>query len=113
MPAPRYMTGGPILAKQTGRRQHVLAMEGRAHVRSKSALCQKRGFVRYFTNSTPLGRPPLWEKGSSGLCRRRGRDQPFCGIVWIQLPRLTPSGCRGPKYTVVEPSASASAAGDG
>ena len=30
---------------------------------------------------------------------------PLSGIVWIQLPRVTPSGCVGPKYTVVEPSA--------
>jgi hypothetical protein len=28
----------PISAKQTGRRQHVLAMEGQPHVRSMSAL---------------------------------------------------------------------------
>src|SRR5262249_28283409 len=31
----------PISAKQTGRRQHVLAMEGQAHVRSMSALPPK------------------------------------------------------------------------
>jgi hypothetical protein len=33
--------------------------------------------------------------------------------VWTQLPRATPSGCVGPKYTVVAPSASAAAAGEG
>ena len=27
------------------------------------------------------------------------------GTVWIQLPRFTPLGCCGAKYTVVEPSA--------
>jgi hypothetical protein len=50
---------------------------------------------------------------SSGLYSRRITNQPLPGVVWIQLPRLTPSGCRGPKYTVVTPAASASAAGDG
>lgn len=35
----------------------------------------------------------------------------FPGIVWIQLPRATPSGCSGEKYTVMVPSRAASAAG--
>ena len=40
-------------------------------------------------------------------------NQPFFGSVWIQLPRATPSGCSGANQTVVEPSAAASAAGEG
>ena len=33
-------------------------------------------------------------------------NQPFPGTVWIQFPRFTPSGCFGPKYTVVTPDES-------
>ena len=40
-------------------------------------------------------------------------NQPLSGSVWIQLPAATPSGWLGEKYTTVEPSGSASAAGVG
>jgi hypothetical protein len=40
-------------------------------------------------------------------------NQPFSGSDWIQLPAATPSGWAGEMYTTVEPSASASAVGEG
>src|SRR5690606_33199838 len=67
----------------------------------------------YSTSSISLGRHDLSKKGGSGLYRRRSVNQPFSGSVWIQLPRATPSGCSGANQTVVEPSAPASAAGEG
>jgi hypothetical protein len=50
----RDMTGrrnGLFSAKQTGRRQHVLAMEGQAHVRSMSGLLPKATFIGMSTMS--------------------------------------------------------------
>ena len=40
-------------------------------------------------------------------------NQPFSGWDWILWPGATPSGWAGVLYTTVEPSASASAAGEG
>jgi hypothetical protein len=64
-------------------------------------------------SSTSLGRHSLVRNGSSGLQRRRIKNQPFFGAICIQLPSLTPWGLVGAKYTVVAPSAPASAAGVG
>jgi hypothetical protein len=44
------------------------------------------------TDSISLSRHCLVKKGSSGLYGRRIVHQPLPGMVWIQLPRLTPAG---------------------
>jgi hypothetical protein len=53
-----------------------------------------------FRTEVTNGRSP------SALAGRRQLSWPFAALaaVWIQLPRLTPAGCAGPKHTVVEPS---------
>jgi len=51
----------------------------------------------YFTNSISLGRHCFVKNDSSGLYRRKIVNHPLPGIVWIQLPRLIPGGCFGPK----------------
>ena len=65
-------------------------------------------------NQVDLSGPPLFgEKRLERAVEAQDHEPALSGMVWIQLPRLTPSGCFGPKYTVVEPSGLGSAAGDG
>jgi hypothetical protein len=65
------------------------------------------------TRSTSLGLQVLSKNDCSGLKKRRMTNQPLPGSLWIQLPSATPSGFSGAKWIVVDPSASASAAGVG
>jgi hypothetical protein len=70
----------------------------REHRRGRaSCLASCRQLEAQRTSSISLGRHCLVKNGSSGLYRRRMVNQPLPGIVWIQLPRLTPSGCVGLK----------------
>jgi len=43
------------------------------------------------------GAPFFGEERLQRAVQRRIVNQPLPGMVWIQLPRLTPSGWRGPK----------------
>ena len=67
--------------------------------RSPAWQVRRRGRAdpAYLTRSISLGRQLLSKKGSSGPYSRRITNQPLPGIVWIQLPRFTPSGCFGAK----------------
>lgn len=66
--------------------------------------------MAYFSTSISPGRQAFVKKGFSGPYKRRIVNPPLPGTVWIPLPRATPGGGCGPKTTVVEPSAAASAA---
>src|ERR1019366_5083523 len=60
--------------------------------------------VNYFWSSISPGRHVLSNHGSSGPYSRRIMNQPFLGMVWIQLCS-SPAGALGPKYTSTDPSA--------
>jgi hypothetical protein len=57
--------------------------------------------------------PELVEKRRERACTGGRMANPLPGMVWIQSPSETPSGCWGPKWMVVEPAGLATAAGVG
>ena len=63
--------------------------------------------------STSPTLPRLVEERLQRAVEPEHGKNPLPGMVWIQLPSATPAGCSGPKWTVVEPSAFGTAAGDG
>jgi len=70
--------------------------------------------MRFLLHKLDLARSPfLREERFERAVQTEVVNQPFFGPISIQLPAFTPSGLVGLKYTLVETSALASAAGEG